>query len=144
MSVTTSFGTDLLKLILTATPIANIADNAASSPLTTWYVSAHTASPGAAGDQTTNECAYAGYARIAITRDTDGFTVVSAVGDNDALLSFGQCVANPGSNITHIGFGTASSGAGSLKIFGELNAPIIMQVGSVPIFDPGELDWSCI
>jgi hypothetical protein len=143
MSVTTAFASDILSLLLTATPIANVADNAASSPITSWYVSLHTASPGAAGTQETSEAAYTGYARLEITRDTDGFTVVSGVGSNDAALEFGQCVANPGSNITHVGIGSASSGAGSLKIYGALSAPIIMQAGTVPIFDPAELDITC-
>src|SRR5262245_35265390 len=50
-----TFDNDLLKLIFNATPIANIADNAATSPLTNLYLSLHTADPGAGGNQTTNE-----------------------------------------------------------------------------------------
>lgn len=36
-----------LNLIFNATPIPNIADNAASAPLTSYYISLHTADPGA-------------------------------------------------------------------------------------------------
>lgn len=143
MSVTTTFATDILALILNDTPIANIADSAVSSPITSWYVSLHTASPGAAGTQATSEAAYTGYARIEVTRDTDGFSVAAGVGTNVEELTFGQVSANPGSDISHVGFGTASSGDGALKIYGALSSSIVMQVGTVPIFDPTELDFTC-
>lgn len=58
MSKGNTFENDLLLLIFNATAIGNIADNAASSPLTNLYVSLHTGDPGEAGNQTTNECAY--------------------------------------------------------------------------------------
>ncbi len=48
MSKGNTFENDLLKLIFNATAIANIADNAGSSPLTNLYVSLHTADPGEA------------------------------------------------------------------------------------------------
>jgi hypothetical protein len=143
MAATTAFGSELLSLILTGTPIPNIADNAASSPITNWYISLHTASPGVGGNQTTNETAYTGYARIAVARDVSGWTVSSAAGDNDAQITFALCSASPGGNITHVGFGTGSSGSGSLKLFGQLTNPITMQIGSTPLFSIGELDFNC-
>ena len=63
-----TFDNDLLKLIFNATPIATIADNAASTPLTSLYLSLHTADPGAGGSQTTSEAAYGGYARQPVAR----------------------------------------------------------------------------
>lgn len=77
MSKGNTFENDLVKLIFQATAIANIADNAASSPLTNLYVSLHTADPGETGDQTTNETAYTGYARVAVARSGSGFTVTN-------------------------------------------------------------------
>ena len=68
MSKGNTFENDILKLIFNATAIANIADNAASSPLTNLYASLHTADPGEAGDQTTNETSYTSYARVAVAR----------------------------------------------------------------------------
>ena len=70
MSMGNTWENDLLKLIFQATAIANVADNAASSPLTNLYVSLHTADPGEAGDQTTSEISYTGYARVAVARST--------------------------------------------------------------------------
>jgi hypothetical protein len=78
MSKGDTFENDLLKLIFNATAIANIADNAASSPLTSLYVALHTADPGDAGNQGTSEISYTGYARVAVARTTGGWTASSA------------------------------------------------------------------
>jgi len=77
MSKGNTFENDLLKLIFNATAIANIADDAASAPLTNLYVSFHTGDPGETGDQTTSECAYTSYARVAVARTTGGWTVTA-------------------------------------------------------------------
>jgi hypothetical protein len=143
MSATNTFEDYILKLIFTATPIANLADNAASSPITEWYISLHTADPGEAGSQNTSEAAYTGYARLSVSRDTNGWTVSSGSATNDSEEAFGQCTASPGSNLTHVGLGTASTGAGALKLYNELSAPVIMQVGTTPLFPAGELEFTC-
>lgn len=143
MSVTTAFANDLLGLILTGTAISNIADNAASSPVTTLYISLHTASPAIDGNQATSETTYTGYTRVAVTRDTSGWTVADATGTNDAQITFGQCTASPGSAISHVGIGTSASGTGSLKLFAALTSAITMQVGTTPIFSINELDVTC-
>jgi hypothetical protein len=77
MSKRNTFEKDLVKLIFNATAIANIADNAATSPLINLYVSLHTADPGEAGDQTTSETAYTGYARIPVARTSGGWTITN-------------------------------------------------------------------
>lgn len=46
MSKSDAFETDILGLIYNATAIPNIADNAATSPLTELFVALHTADPG--------------------------------------------------------------------------------------------------
>ena len=69
MSMSTTFANDLLKLIFNATPIANIADNAVTAPLTTVTMALHTDDPGAGGTQSTNEVAYTGYARPTPSRN---------------------------------------------------------------------------
>jgi hypothetical protein len=143
MSVTTSFGTQLLALVLEAAAIANIADNAASSPLVSLYISLHTASPGIAGSQNTSETAYTGYARVAVARSAAGWTSALSAAANDGAIDFAICTAAPGAAITHIGIGTASSGAGSLLFFGALNSSISMQVGATPSIPIGDLDLVC-
>jgi hypothetical protein len=143
MSVTTAFANQILALILEGTAIANIADNAASSPLTNLYISLHTADPGASGSQSTSESAYTGYARQAVPRTSSGWTAASGDSDNDSDISFPICTASPGSNLTHVGIGTASSGAGTLLLYGALTTSIVMQVGTTPIFSTDELDVIC-
>lgn len=109
MSKGNTFENDLLKLIFNATAIANIADNAGSSPLTNLYVSLHTADPGEAYDQTTSEATYTSYARVAVARTSGGFTVTGNSVSPAADIVFPA--ATGGTNtITHFAIGTASSG----------------------------------
>ena len=126
------FENDWLKLIFNATAIANIADNAAASPLTDLRVSLHTADPGEAGNQTTNETAYTGYARVLVARTTGGWTVTANSVSPVANIDFGECTASPGAAITHFAVGTATSGAGKLLYSGTVTANITMAVGVIP------------
>lgn len=132
MSKGNTFENDFLKLIFNATAIANIADNAASSPLTNLYVSLHTADPGEAGDQTTSETAYTGYARIAVARNSGAWTVTANSVSPVANIDFGECSASPGGVLTHFAVGTAASGAGKLLYSGTISPNITMAVGVIP------------
>jgi hypothetical protein len=127
-----TFENDLLKLIFNATAIANIADNAASSPITDIRVSLHTADPGEAGDQTTNETAYTGYARVLVARTSGGWTVTNNSVSPVANIDFGECTASPGAAITHFAVGTATSGAGKLLYSGTVTPNITMATGVIP------------
>lgn len=132
MSKGNTFENDWMKLLFNATAIANIADNAASSPLTNLYVSLHTADPGEAGDQTTSEAAYTGYARVAVARTSGGWTVTANSVSPVANIDFGECTASPGGVITHFAIGTASSGAGKLLYSGTVSPNITMAAGVIP------------
>lgn len=132
MSKSNSLENDLLKLLFNATAIANMADNAASSPVTNLYVSLHTADPGEAGDQTTNEISYTGYARVAVARTSGGWTVtansVSPVASIDFVISSG----GTGGTITHWAVGTAISGAGKLLYSGAVSSTLVVNSGVQP------------
>jgi len=131
MSKGNTFENDILKLIFNATPIANMADNAATSPLTNIYVSLHTADPGEAGDQTTSEATYGSYARVAVARTTGGWTVTANSVSPVANIDFPA--ATSGTNtITHFGVGTASSGSGKLLYSGTVTANISVSTGVTP------------
>ncbi|MBB2698974.1 UNVERIFIED_ORG: hypothetical protein GGI66_003651 [Rhizobium esperanzae] len=131
MSKGNTFENDLLKLIFNATAIANIADNAGSSPLTNLYVSLHTADPGEAGDQTTSEATYTSYARVAVARTSGGWTVTNNSVSPAANIDFPA--ATGGTNtITHFGIGTASSGAGKLLYSGTVTPNISVSSGVTP------------
>lgn len=126
-----TFDNDLLKLILQAAAIANIADNAASSPLTNLYVSLHTADPGAGGSQTTSETSYTSYARVAVARSGSGWSVTSNVGSPVANIDFPQCTGGSAS-ITHFMIGTASSGTGKNLYSGTVTPNISVSNGVTP------------
>ena len=132
MSKGNTFENDLLKLIFQATAVANIADNAASSPLTNLYVGLHTADPGEAGDQTTSETTYTGYARVAVARSGSGFTVTDNSVSPAADIDFDECTASPGSPITHFTIGTAASGTGKILYSGTVTPNITMASGVIP------------
>ena len=122
----TTFDNDLLKLIFNATAIANIADNAASSPLTNLYLALHTADPTSAGSQTSNETSYSNYARVAVARTSGGWTVSTNSVTNAALVQFAQCGAS-GATLTHVSIGTAASGAGKILYVGALNTSLAVS-----------------
>jgi hypothetical protein len=136
MSKGDTFENDLLKLIFNATAIANIADNAAASPLTNLFVSLHTADPGEAGNQTTSECNYTGYARQPVARTSGGFTVTASSVSPAANVSF----PNP-TNATNLpqtasffAIGTAVSGTGKILYSGALSPTIVISnTGVTPI-----------
>lgn len=131
MSKSNTFENDWMLLIFNATPIANLADNAASSPLTNLQVSLHTSDPGEAGVQTTSECNYTGYTRVAVARTSGGWTVTGNSVSPVTTISFPQCTA--GSNTaTHFAVGTASSGAGKILYSGTVTPNISISAGVTP------------
>jgi hypothetical protein len=132
-----TFENDLVKLIFNATAIANIADNAATSPLTNLQVSLHTGDPGEAGDQTTSEIAYTGYARVAVARTTGGWTVTANSASPVANIDFGQMTAGAGGTVTHFAVGTASSGAGKVLYKGTATPNQAIVNGSIPRIGTG-------
>ena len=131
MSKSNAFENSLLKLIFNATAIANLADNAASSPLTSLYVSLHTADPGEAGDQSTSEATYTSYARVAVLRTSGGWTVTNNSVSPVANIDFANCTAGT-NTITYFGVGTASSGAGVLYYSGTVTPSISVSSGVTP------------
>lgn len=141
MSKGNTFENDVVKMIFNATAIANLADNAAVSPLTSLYVSLHTGDPGEAGNQGTNEATYTSYARVAVARSGAGWTVSGNQAQNAALVQFPQCTG--GSNtITHCAVGTDVSGAGKLLYKGALSASLAVSSGIQPQFAAGALTVS--
>lgn len=126
-----AFDNSLLKLIFNATNIANIADNTATSPLTSLYVSLHTADPTSAGNQSSNEANYTGYARVGVARTTGGWTVTSNSVSPASTISFPACTGGT-NTITNWSVGTASSGAGSILYTGTVSPNISVASGVTP------------
>lgn len=135
MSKTNTFENELLLHIFNNADITLIGDAAGllqSATAGDLYVSLHTADPGEAGDQTTNETAYTGYARIAVPRNGSNWNVAANVVNPVNDLDFGECTAAPGAALTHFGVGASSSGAGKLLYKGTLSPNIAMAIGVIP------------
>lgn len=131
MSKGDTFENDLLKLIFNGTAIANMADNAATSPLTNLFVSLHTADPGETGSQTTSEATYTSYARVSVARTSGGWTVTNNSVSPAATISFPA--ATGGTNtITHFAVGTSSTGAGKVLYKGTVTPNISVSSGVTP------------
>lgn len=142
MSKSNAWETALLNLVFNNTDAANIGDATGlrgSSTAGSLYVSLHTGDPSEAGSQTTNECAYTSYARVAVARSGAGWTVSGNAVTNAALVQFPQCTGSS-ETATYFGIGTASSGAGVLLYKGALSASLAISSGIQPQFGAGDLD----
>lgn len=142
MSKSNTFENDLLQLVFNNVDIALIGDAAGlqnSATAGSLYVSLHTADPGEAGNQTTNETAYTNYARVAVARSGAGWTVSGNTVSNAALVQFAQCGVT-GATLTHFGVGTDSSGTGKLLYSGALTSSLAVSSGIQPQFAAGDLD----
>ena len=136
MSKSNTFETDILDLIFNATAIANVADNAASAPLTNLYLSLHTGDPGEAGNQETSECAYTSYARVAVARTSGGFTVSGNAATLAANVDFTEATGGS-ETATHFAVGTAASGTGKVLYSGTVTPNIVISTGVTPRLTTG-------
>lgn len=140
MPLGSTFESDLLNLWLCAKPIANIADNAAAAPLTATWASLHTADP-SSGTQATSEVALAGYARVATTRTTLGYTVTqgtsNATASPVAAITFPQCTSTSTGTATFWSVGSSSSGGGKLLGTGAISPTINLGQNVTPQITTG-------
>jgi len=133
MPKSTPFSNSLLNLIFNAAAISGLATNATTSPLTGLYVALHTANPGTGGAQTTSEAAYTGYARVAVTRTTSGWTAASG-GITYAAVAISFPAATGGSETeTFFSIGTAATGAGVVLYSGAISPTILISNGVQPV-----------
>jgi hypothetical protein len=134
MSKSNTFENDILKAIFWGTAIANLLDNAASSPLTSLYIAFHTADPGEAGSQTTSECAYPNYARVAVLRSASGFAI-----SNNIVTLVARAIAPQASGgtetATHWSVGVASSGTSKILYSGTITPNISISNGVSPFLE---------
>lgn len=134
MSKTDAFEAAILDLIFLNTNIANLGDaigvrgSAAAGQL---FIALHTADPGEAGTQTTNEVAYTGYARVGVARSGSGFTRTGNSISPAANVDFPACTAGS-ATATHFSIGTLSTGAGVILYKGALSPSIAIAAGVTP------------
>jgi hypothetical protein len=141
MSMTNAAEAALLDLLFLNVDWANIGDAAGlqnSATAGSFYISLHTSDPGEAGNQSTNEASYTGYARIAIARTAGGWTRSVSTISNTALAQFAQCTGGS-ATVTHFGVGTDLSGTGNLLLKGALTSSLAISSGIQPQFAAGAL-----
>lgn len=139
MPKSTATCNSIVNLMYRATAWANVADNAASSPLTNTYVALHTGDLTAStNSQAENETAYTNYARVAVARSTGWDAASGGATDNAATISFPQCGAS-GATLTHVSTGVDSSGATAVWHYGALNSSLAVANGITPQFAAGAL-----
>lgn len=132
MGKSTTTSNNWLNLVFSATAIANLADNAASSPNTNLYISLHSADPGAAGTQSTSEIGYTSYARVAVARSGSGWTT-STVASVSPQSSIVFPTGSGGSGTaTYFSIGMLSSGAGIILYSGPISPSIVCGNGVTP------------
>ncbi len=96
------------------------------------YVSLHTGDPGEAGDQTTSEIAYTGYARVAVSRAGAAWTVTANSVSPAADIDFAEMSGGAGGTVTFFVIGTSTSGAGKLLYSGAVSPTIAVTTGVTP------------
>jgi hypothetical protein len=141
MSMTNAAEANLMNLLFLNTDWANIGDAAGlqnSAAAGSFYVSLHSSDPGEAGNQSTNEISYTGYARVAVARTAGGFTLTTSTISNTALVQFAQCTGGT-ATASHFGIGTDLSGNGNLIFKGALTSPLSISNGIQPQFAAGAM-----
>ena len=141
MSMSNASETNLLNLLFNNTDWANVGDAAGlqnSAAAGSFYVALHTADPGDAGNQSTNEVSYTGYGRVAVARTAGGWTVSGNQVSNTATVQFGECTAGS-ATATHFSVGLLTSGAGDILYSGALSASRSISSGITPLFNAGAL-----
>lgn len=134
MSFSNTLENELLEHILNNANIANIGDATGlrgSTAAGSFYLSLHTASPGEAGTQSTNETSYTSYVRVAVSRSGTGWTVTGNSASPAANIDFAEATGGT-ATITHVGLGTDASGTGKLVLYGSLSPSISVTTGVIP------------
>jgi hypothetical protein len=134
MPKSTTTCNSIVNLMYRATAWANVADNAASSPLANTFVALHTGNLTAAtNSQAENETAYTNYARQSVARSTGWAAASGGATSNAATISFPQCGAS-GATLSHVSTGTTVSGATAVWHYGALNSSLAVSSGITPQF----------
>ena len=128
-----AFETALVGLIFNASSIAGLADNDATSPITSLSVQLHTATPTDTGDMTSNEATYGAYARVGVERTSSGWTVAANSVSPSTDIVFPQCTSGT-NTITHfsVGNSTVAASTGVVYYYGTVTPNISVSAGVTP------------
>lgn len=141
MSKSNTFETEFALLIFNNVAIPNLGDGTGARPSSTAgsvFVALHTADPGEAGNATTSEAAYTGYARVAVARSGAGWTVSGNNITNTADIVFGT--ASTSETLTHWSICKESSGASVILYKGSLSSSLAVSNNIAPRIIAGALN----
>lgn len=139
MSKANTWENGLLLLLFNNTTFSGVGDATGlpgAATVGSLYFSLHTADPGETGDQTTSECTYTSYARVAAGRSSGVFTISTNTCATVGATTFPAGTGGSGT-ATHFGIGTASSGAGKLLYKGTITPNIVTGNGVTPVINAG-------
>ena len=101
------------------------------------YVALHTADPGPAGDQSTNEADFGGYARQPLNKITDwNINTNQAANASDVVF---PAATGAGTTVTHWSLGAGVTGAGALVYRAPLSTPVPIASGTIVRINAGNL-----
>jgi hypothetical protein len=107
---------------------ANVGDAGGLRPSVgggSFYISLHTADPTVAGDQSTNEAAWAGYTRIGVARNSGEWdTTTPGQVSNVNAVAFPACTSGSETD-TYYGIGTDATGPGQLIYSGPVSTQFL-------------------
>jgi hypothetical protein len=127
---------NIVNLYYRAEAIANIADNAAASPITQIKTRLATASYAASDTGSANEATYTNYAAVDVPRSGSGWSAASGgATSNVAAIEYAQCGAS-GNTLTSMAT-TKGAGASDIFHYGDLNASIAVSNQIQPRFPIG-------
>lgn len=123
----------MLDLIFLATAWADIAENDSSSPATQFDFSLHVADPTAAGNMSSNETSYPGYARQSVARSGSGFTRTGNSISPVADVEFPTGSGASSEVLSHFSVGKTGGGATDILFSGTLTPNLAVGTGVKPI-----------
>jgi hypothetical protein len=122
----------LLQLIFQAVPWPGIADTTAANLNTSLFLALHTADPTVAGNQSTSEVNYTGYARVPVVRTASGWAESNEAATVVSPVLFGAGIAGPAPTATFFSVGLAFAGPGEILYSGPIEMPILCGNGVQP------------
>lgn len=128
---------DLQNLLFKNTNFPNAPVLQGSAVVGSFFCALHTgAGPGQVGNQSTNEAAYTGYARVGVVRSGAGWTITGSnptTAENAAAITFPTSGSGPETE-TFASLGSLSAGAGEVYFIVTLTASLIVNNGITPSF----------
>lgn len=133
MSIGNTSENNFMLLLFKATAWANVADNAAGTPLTNTHTALHTANPDETGTMSTSEAAYGSYGRVNVARQTGagGWTITNNTANPAANIDFAQA-ASGSETESYFSVGKTGGGAADIFFYGTVTPNIAVATGVTP------------